>query len=217
MRPTPSSMAAIEDSAHPPRLVRDLAEARVVGLGPVQRNVGREVGEIEKEGLPGIGSAPLEERDRRIGLDVDPLAIVANGLGRVRQVRSRPDRSSPGRGRASPRSTRRSHAGRAHTRRRARAIEVPLPDHPGAIAGSSQPIREGPLGQWQRPAPVRLRAEAGLLATGQESGARGHALRGGDVAAREAHARPRRVRRGSASSRRSPRPALRGPRSPDRR
>ena len=66
-------------------------------------------------------------------------------------------------------------------------IEVPFANHPGDVAGASQPVGEGWLSERQWAVAVGDEAEAVLVATRQETRARRAALRGGDVAAGETH------------------------------
>ncbi len=76
---------------------------------------------------------------------------------------------------------------RVHFRQRA---EVPLADQAGGVAGGLEPVGEGRLGQRQAlaAAGIELVAEAGLVAAGQQPGARRRAIRPGHVAVGEPHA-----------------------------
>ncbi len=67
-------------------------------------------------------------------------------------------------------------------------VEVPFTDLSGDVTGGLEAFGNGQLFERERTLVVILDAEALLVATGEDAGARGHALRGSDVAAREADA-----------------------------
>lgn len=60
-------------------------------------------------------------------------------------------------------------------------IEMPLADHSSPVARFLQALGDGKFIDRQRNAAIRIQAEALLVASGKESGARGNALGCGDV------------------------------------
>ena len=67
-------------------------------------------------------------------------------------------------------------------------VEVPFTDLSGDVTGGLEAFGNGQLFERERTLVVILDAEALLVTTGEDAGAGGHALRGSDVAAREADA-----------------------------
>ena len=65
---------------------------------------------------------------------------------------------------------------------------MPFADLASDVAGRLQPLGDGEFRQRQRSLAVVLHAESLLVAPGDHAGARGHALRRADIAARETHA-----------------------------